>query len=268
MVSRDSSMFPPPRSTPPCLRASWMMSSMLPLLAASILFSLSRMDFSGAMSGATSSLVMRLTSSIARTLSGSAMARNSLFSSRETATILWLWANSRGSSSEMSNGIAMRARLMGGVLSTRPMDTAMSCSLTYAFSRINLNSRVPSFFCCCSKSSTWPALSRPSSTSASAIRSPHAFTGGGMRLPENLADVFDQFSRRDKIPQQPVGGGGRQFFCRLLIEWVGRGHENRFAHAIERQDAPALADGRGETPGQIHIHVVLIQWQKSNSGLV
>jgi len=88
-----------------------------------------------------------------------------------------------------------------------------------------------------SKSSTWPALSRPSSTSASAIRSPNVFTGGGMRLPENLADVFDQFSRRDKIPQQPVGGGGRQFFCRLLIEWVGRGHENRFAHAIERQDA-------------------------------
>ena len=54
------------------------------------------MAFSEAISGATSSRVMRRTSSMASTLSGSAIARNSLFSSRETGTTLWLWAISRG----------------------------------------------------------------------------------------------------------------------------------------------------------------------------
>ena len=65
-----------------------MMSSMLPLRAASTWLSLSRMAFSEAMSGATSSLVMRRTSSIASTLSGSAMARNNLVSRRETGITL------------------------------------------------------------------------------------------------------------------------------------------------------------------------------------
>src|SRR6266699_2818469 len=80
--------------------------------------------------GATSSRVMRLTSSMASTLSGSAMARNSLLSRRETGTILWLCANSRGNKSATSRGMLTRARLIGGVLRTRPMETAMSCSLT------------------------------------------------------------------------------------------------------------------------------------------
>ena len=79
------------------------------------------MAFSEAIIGATSSRVMRRTSSRASTLSGSAIAMNSLFSRRETGTTLWLWATSRGSRSAISAGMLMRARLMGGVLSTRPM---------------------------------------------------------------------------------------------------------------------------------------------------
>ena len=73
-----------------------MMSSIEPLLAASMAFSLSVMAFSEAMSGVISSLVMRLTSSSARTFNGSAIARNNLFSSRLTGTTLWLCAVSRG----------------------------------------------------------------------------------------------------------------------------------------------------------------------------
>ena len=97
------------------------MSSMLPLLEASMWLSLSMMAFSEAISVATSSWVMRRTSSMASTLSGSAMARNSLFSRRETGTTLWLWAISRGTRSATSGGMLRRARLMGGVFSTRPM---------------------------------------------------------------------------------------------------------------------------------------------------
>ena len=103
-----------------------MMSSMLPLLEASMWLSLSMMAFSEAISVATSSRVMRRTSSMASTLSGSAIARNSLFSRRETGTTLWLCAISRGTRSATSMGMVRRARLMGGVFSTRPIETAMS----------------------------------------------------------------------------------------------------------------------------------------------
>ena len=61
---------------------------MLPLLAASMLFSFSMIARSEAIMGTTSSLVTRLTSSMASTFSGSAIARNNLLSRREMATTL------------------------------------------------------------------------------------------------------------------------------------------------------------------------------------
>ena len=96
-----------------CFCASWMMSSIEPPLAESMAVSLSAMAFSDAMSGAISSLVMRLTSSRARTFSGSAMARNNLFSSREMGMTWWLCIVSRGSNSTSSGGMLGRARLIG-----------------------------------------------------------------------------------------------------------------------------------------------------------
>ena len=149
------------------------MSSIEPVLAASMAFSLSVMAFSEAMSGKISSFVMRLTSSSAITFSGSAIARNSRLSSRLTGTNLWLCAVSRGTRSTTSGRMLIRARLIGGTFSTRPMQTARSSGLTYcrSLSMSSFTSRAPSFFWRSSSSSIWFGLNSPSSTSASAMRS-------------------------------------------------------------------------------------------------
>ena len=74
--------------------------------------------------------VMRRTSSIASTFSGSAMARKRRLSSRDTGSTLCVWQMSRGSNSAISGAMPIRPRFTGGVFSTRPMQTAMSCSVT------------------------------------------------------------------------------------------------------------------------------------------
>src|SRR4051812_40337609 len=99
---------------------------------------------------------------------------------------------------------------------------------------MSLSRRVPSFFCCASKSSTCLVFSRPSSTSASAIRSPNVLTGGMCEfLSENLAQVFYQLDRRHDVPEQPILSRLGQFFGRGLIKGIGGRHENTLAHAIK-----------------------------------
>src|SRR5207302_6714334 len=237
-----------------------MMSSIVPR-PQSRLFSLSRMAFSEAIIGMTSSFGVRFTSSRARTFSGSAIARNNLLSRRETGSTLWLVAISRGTRPAVSGGIPMRLKLTGGTLSTRPIDTTMSTSPTYDFSRISLSRRVPSFFCRSSSSSTCLVESRPSSTSASAMRSPKLLMGG-IKLPgsaESLADDFHQFRRRTNIPQQPVLGRVFKVPHGLLVERISRGDKDQFAHAVERQDAPALANFAWETPRQFDVNVIFVE---------
>src|SRR5438067_2454604 len=132
---------------------------------------------------------------------------------------------------------------------------------------MSLRRRVPSLFCCSSSSSTWRLLSRPSSTSASAIRSPKGFIGG-IRSTESFAEVLDEFSRGDQIPQQTVTGGARQFFGRLSIEGIGGRDENGFAHAIEGQDAPTLANRSGKAARQVHVNIVIVEGQKGGARFI
>ena len=119
---------------------------MLPLFEASMLFSLSMIAFSEAIIGATSRRVMRRTSSMASTFSGSAIARNNLFSIRETGTILCVCAISRGKRSAISSGILMRGRLIGGVFSTLPIETVMLeevKQIVVTFARFEKNGTLP-----------------------------------------------------------------------------------------------------------------------------
>src|SRR5882757_2704682 len=110
----------------------------------------------------------------------------------------------------------------------------------------SLTSRAPSFFCCSSSSSTWLAPSRPSSTSASAMRSPNDFTLA-MILTERFADICEQFLRRCQIPHQPVGRGGGDFLGGLLVEGIGGGHQDRLAHPVKGRHTPTAADVRRKT---------------------
>src|SRR5262249_45824173 len=135
--------------------------------------------------------------------------------------------------------------------------------LTIAFSSTSLIKRVPSFFCCSISSSTCLGDNKPSSTRASAIRSPNDLTGG-MRLTEGFADVFDEVVGRHQEPEQPVGGGFGQFLGGLLVEWICRGHHHRFAHPVEGQHAPASACFGREAPRQIQVEVITIKRKKSH----
>src|SRR5664279_3144437 len=99
---------------------------------------------------------------------------------------------------------------------------------------MSLTRRAPCFFCCSSSSSTWLTPSKPSSTSASAMRSPNDFILA-MVLAEGFAEVDQQVGRRHQIPDQPVRGGLRQFLHHLLVEWVRRRHQDGLAHPVERQ---------------------------------
>src|SRR6185369_438211 len=264
VVSLTASMSAPSSSA---FCALSMMSSIEPLLEDSIAASLSITDFSEAIIGAISSFVMRLTSSSANTFSGSAMARNNLLSSRDTGTTLCDRAVSTEIRSKMSSWILTRARLIGGTLSTRPMHTAKSWSLTYAFSMISLTRRVPSFFCCSSSSSTWTGFNRPSSTRASAMRSPNDLTLA-MGLTENLAQQDDQFERRHQVPQQPLRRHFRQFLCRLLVERIGGRHQDRLAHAVKRGNAPATAQFRRKTAQQFQVRLILLERQIGHARFV
>src|SRR5664280_410177 len=125
---------------------------------------------------------------------------------------------------------------------------------------MSLMRRAPSFFCCSSSSTTCPSDNRPSSTRASAMRSPNDLTLA-MALSECFSEVGDQVSRRRQIPQQSVRGGFRQILHRLLIEGIGGGHQNGFAHAVKGHNAPAPANLRRKTAQQIYVHVVFVQRQ-------
>src|SRR5258706_6478809 len=123
----------------------------------------------------------------------------------------------------------------------------------------SLTSRAPSFFCCSSSSSTWLAPSRPSSTSASAMRSPNDFTLAMMILSERLADVCEQILRWRQIPHQPVGRGGGDFLGGLLVEGIGGGHQNRLAHPVKGRPTPTAADVGREPAHQVNVHIVFCQ---------
>src|SRR5690348_4014332 len=132
---------------------------------------------------------------------------------------------------------------------------------------INLTSRVPPFFCSSSSVSTCWEVNKPSSTRASAMRSPNDLTLA-MSLTESFADILHQFGRRRQVPEQPVGGGFGQFLRRLLVERICGGHQNSLAHPVERQQAPATTGGHRESPRQFHVHLIFIQRQISQTRLV
>src|SRR6185436_18579652 len=155
-----------------------------------------------------------------------------------------------------------RPRLTGGTLRTRPIETAMSCSVTRPLSTMILRRRVPSFFCNSRSSSTCLTKRRPSSTSASAIRSPKvlmAAIGCQIALADDFAQELDQIGGRGQIPEQALLGGFLQFKGCLAIERVGGGDEDRLAHAIKRKDAPTLAGLGREGAGQFDVDVVFVE---------
>src|SRR5438477_584177 len=103
-----------------------------------------------------------------------------------------------------------------------------------------LSRRVPSRFCCSINSSTCLRKSNPSSTSASAIRSPNVLIGGITdSLAENLAQGFDDVSGWGQIPEQALLGRFFHLLDSLGVERIGGSNQNRFAQSIKRQDTPA-----------------------------
>src|SRR5664280_1206130 len=126
---------------------------------------------------------------------------------------------------------------------------------------MSLMRRAPPLFCCSSSSSICPADNKPSSTSASAMRSPNDLTLA-MALTERGAEVGDQVGGRRQIPQQPVRGGFSQILHCLLIKRIGGCHQNGFAHPVERQHTPAAANFRRKAARQVNVHIVLFQRQK------
>src|SRR3974390_3501259 len=125
---------------------------------------------------------------------------------------------------------------------------------------INLTSRVPPFFCSSSSHSTCWEVNKPSSTRASAMRSPNDLTLA-MSLTEGFADVLHQFPGCCQIPEQAVGGGFRQFFGRLLVERICRRHQNALAHPVEGQQTPAAANGHGKSTRQFDVQLILFERQ-------
>src|SRR5579872_4393569 len=121
--------------------------------------------------------------------------------------------------------------------------------------------RVPSCFCFSSNSSTCVVVNNPSSTKASAILSPSDLTGG-IVLTESSGKDANQFVRHSKVPQQTSFDGAAQLGGGLLVEWIGGRDENRFAHAIKRQNAPTLADIARTGAHQVHIQFVTLQRHK------
>src|ERR1017187_10956330 len=126
---------------------------------------------------------------------------------------------------------------------------------------MSLMRRAPPFFGCPSSPPSSPADNKPSSTIASAMRSPNDLTLA-MALAERAAEVGDQVGGWRQIPQQPVRGGFSQILHCLLIKRIGGCHQNGFAHPVERQHAPAAASFRRKATRQVNVHIVLFQRQK------
>src|SRR5437868_1929677 len=134
-----------------------------------------------------------------------------------------------------------------------------------------LSRRVPSRFCCSINSSTCLRKSRPSSTSASAIRSPKVLIGGIREqkiLPESLANACDNIGGGRQVPKQALLGGRFHFEGGLAIEGVGRGDEDRFAQPVERQHTPALASLNWEGATQFEIEVVFFERQETKTAFI
>src|SRR4051794_6543475 len=104
---------------------------------------------------------------------------------------------------------------------------------------INFSRRVPSFFCCSRSSSTCLVVRSPSSTNASAMRSPRVFTGG-IGSTKNFAQPAHEFVRRRQIPEESAAGKTLEFQGGLLIKGVCRRDQDGFAHPIKRQETPAM----------------------------
>src|SRR5690349_19152961 len=120
---------------------------------------------------------------------------------------------------------------------------------------INFSKRVPSRFCWSRSSETCCALSSPSSINASAMRSPKDLTGG-IGLPEDSAQGFQEFRWGGKVPDQAVAGKALEFLDRVPVVRIGRGDQDGFAHAIEGQDAPTLTQVARKSPGQFDVHLI------------
>src|SRR5215207_9884401 len=131
----------------------------------------------------------------------------------------------------------MRARLTGGTPRTRPIETTRSTSLIKDLSVSSLRRRVPSFFCCASNSVTCSAVRRPSSTSASAMRSPNVFTGGISAV--HLLQNFRELDRRHQIENEAAFGGGFHLAHNLFVVGIAGGDHHGLAELVERQHRPA-----------------------------
>src|SRR6266700_278060 len=126
-----------------------------------------------------------------------------------------------------------------------------------------LSRRVPSRFCTSISSSTCLRKSRPSSTRASAMRSPKVLIGG-IELAESLFQRFHDFGRRGQVPEQTLFGGLLQVDGGRAVERVGSGDHDRFAQAIKRKHTPALAGFHRKSAGKLDIQIVLIERQKTD----
>src|SRR2546428_2224233 len=134
---------------------------------------------------------------------------------------------------------------------------------------IILSRRVPSRFCCSINSSTCLRKSSPSSTSASAIRSPKVLIGGiAQDLAESFSEHLGYFGWRGKIPEQPLLGGFFQFHDGLAVEGVGGGYQDRFAQPVKGHHAPTLTALYGKGPSQLHVQVIFVQGQKSQTRFI
>src|SRR5438477_2952550 len=130
---------------------------------------------------------------------------------------------------------------------------------------MSLSTRVPSFFWSSSNSLTCRVVNMPSSTRASAIRSPKLLTGG-MGLAENFTDGSNQLLRWNHVPDQMTFGEFFKLVSRLFIERISGCNQNGFAHPVERQNTPPLTNLLRKSPGQFDIDVIFVDEQITNSG--
>src|SRR5512144_1160426 len=97
---------------------------------------------------------------------------------------------------------------------------------------------------------------------ASAMRSPKDLIWAIRAcLAEDFTQELGQFGWRADVPEESVLGGALQFQSSLLVKWIRRRDQNRFAESIDGKDAPAPARLPWESARDVDIHVVLFQRQ-------
>src|SRR5581483_4412178 len=209
--------------------------------------SASSTDFSVAIIGTMSSCTRRFRSSIATTFVGSAMATKSFPFKRAIGTSLFAFAISRGTSSITSSGTRTFSRFIGGVFRQRPIENAMSCSVTNCLSVKILSNRPPSCFWIATASSSWLGRSNPSSIRTSAMRSPNDLLLMTMSIlhvvdlslgprfqPVNRLQVPDDRGRTRQVPRHRVIDRLFDRFAAAGVKRIAARHHDGAAHEIER----------------------------------